>query len=108
MLDGILDYLPSPEEKPVVEATDEAEKPVMIKPDPNGQLCALAFKVRLMSTPKFPRADLAELGGTEDQILVVSLSSLSTLSLFAFPVFVLHTDHFLIFVCRWSMTSEKE
>ena len=55
LLDAVIDYLPSPEERPLVEAVmpDKKDKTVQLSPDPKGPLCALAFKVRLHLTIQF-------------------------------------------------------
>jgi elongation factor G len=47
LLDAVIDYLPSPEERPLVEAVmpDNKDKTVQLSPDLKGPLCALAFKV---------------------------------------------------------------
>eukprot|EP01127_Copromyxa_protea_P016767 TRINITY_DN5050_c0_g1_i1.p1 TRINITY_DN5050_c0_g1~~TRINITY_DN5050_c0_g1_i1.p1 ORF type:complete len:684 (-),score=149.11 TRINITY_DN5050_c0_g1_i1:18-2069(-) len=45
ILDAVIDYLPSPQERPDAEAVDELNKPVAISPKSDGKLCALAFKV---------------------------------------------------------------
>ncbi len=47
LLDGVVAYLPSPLDKPVLTGHKPADKskPVSIKCDPNGSLVALAFKI---------------------------------------------------------------
>lgn len=45
VLDCIIDYLPSPLEKPLIELIDEKKVPIKILPDPAAPFCALAFKV---------------------------------------------------------------
>lgn len=47
LLDAVVDYLPSPLDLPDVEArkNNDAEDPLPLKPDANGPLAALAFKV---------------------------------------------------------------
>ncbi|WP_093536663.1 elongation factor G [Stenotrophomonas rhizophila] len=44
LLDAIVDYLPAPEDRPAVVATEEAGE-VSLPPDPNGPLAALLFKI---------------------------------------------------------------
>jgi translation elongation factor EF-G len=46
VLDAIIDFLPSPLEKLPAEALDEDNKVVHVTPNPDGKLCALAFKVK--------------------------------------------------------------
>lgn len=55
LLDAVIDYLPSPEERPLVEAVmpDNKDKTVQLTPDPKGPLCALAFKVRILANIGF-------------------------------------------------------
>ncbi|KAI8143033.1 P-loop containing nucleoside triphosphate hydrolase protein [Fennellomyces sp. T-0311] len=45
VLDAIIDYLPSPEERPDALATYDGSKHALIPLKENGKLCALAFKV---------------------------------------------------------------
>jgi elongation factor G len=47
LLDGVISYLPSPLEKPVIEGhkPDDETKKISIKCDPNESLVALAFKI---------------------------------------------------------------
>lgn len=51
VLDAVIDYLPSPIERPPAEAFDEDGNELEIRPDPNGKLCALAFKVIVIHCP---------------------------------------------------------
>jgi elongation factor G len=46
VLDAVVEFLPSPDERPPPEATNEEGDPVEIAPDPKGPLVARAFKVR--------------------------------------------------------------
>ena len=47
LLDGVIEYLPSPLDKPDIigHKPDDADKQVTIKCDPNGSLVAIAFKI---------------------------------------------------------------
>uniref|UniRef100_A0A6B2KYN1 Tr-type G domain-containing protein n=1 Tax=Arcella intermedia TaxID=1963864 RepID=A0A6B2KYN1_9EUKA len=45
VLDGIIDYLPSPIERPPVEGVDKSGQVSQIYPESEFELCALAFKV---------------------------------------------------------------
>ncbi|AJF05646.1 elongation factor G [Geoalkalibacter subterraneus] len=46
LLDGVIDFLPSPKEAPPIEARDPRDGTLIELPcDPEGPLCALAFKV---------------------------------------------------------------
>lgn len=46
MLDGVVDYLPAPIDVPPIEGTlPGTDKKIAIPSDPNGQFCALAFKI---------------------------------------------------------------
>ncbi|KAI9491914.1 P-loop containing nucleoside triphosphate hydrolase protein [Zychaea mexicana] len=45
VLDAILDYLPSPADRPAALATIDGSKHALIPLEENGKLCALAFKV---------------------------------------------------------------
>ncbi|MBN1337662.1 MAG: elongation factor G [Deltaproteobacteria bacterium] len=47
LLDGVLRYLPSPVERPPVQARTPEGVEVTVSMDPTGPLCALAFKVQL-------------------------------------------------------------
>jgi translation elongation factor EF-G len=44
-MDAIVDYLPSPEERPLVEAIGKNGEIITLSPNPKARLCALAFKV---------------------------------------------------------------
>jgi len=45
MLDAVIEYMPSPVDKPPVTGTDDYEKPVERKPDDSEKFSALAFKI---------------------------------------------------------------
>lgn len=45
LLDGVCDYLPSPNDKEEVVATDKQGQTIKLSADPNGPLAALVFKV---------------------------------------------------------------
>ncbi len=47
LIDGVIDYLPSPLDKPVTRGTDpkDAHKVIERKPDPNEPFCGLVFKI---------------------------------------------------------------
>jgi len=45
LMDAVVDYLPSPAERPPTEAFKEDNETVAMTPDPKAKLCALAFKV---------------------------------------------------------------
>lgn len=49
IMDAVIDFLPSPEEKPILEAADDEGNPIPVKCDPKGPLVAQAFKVRCQS-----------------------------------------------------------
>jgi translation elongation factor EF-G len=49
-MDAIIDYLPSPDERPPTEAIKENNEIVTLTPDPKAKLCILAFKVSLNQT----------------------------------------------------------
>ncbi len=45
LLDGVIDYLPSPLDIPPVEGKDQNDQTVICKPDDNEPFCGLAFKI---------------------------------------------------------------
>ncbi|MDR3154646.1 MAG: elongation factor G [Deltaproteobacteria bacterium] len=48
LLDGVVDYLPAPEDLPAVEALDPKGRPVAVSPDEKAPLAALVFKIQMM------------------------------------------------------------